>query len=128
VAGNPRRPGDVPPVHDGRRAVTAPVSGPPTEGVVSPDVASSSPYRREMHLEVGSIAIWKLRRGSLHDSSRKAAPRRRGRVEVVGFPGLSGASGVAAGGVQSTGLQVPAGDCLWQTAAFGPPIPRSSIS
>ena len=39
-----------------------------------------------------------------------------GRVEPAGLEDLAGASGTAAGGVQSTGLQVPAGDFGWQTA------------
>ncbi len=88
VPGDPRRSSDSPPSHDGRGSVPAPVSGPPTEGVVASDITASSPYRRKVCLEVGSIAIWELRRGSLHDNSRKAAPRRRGSVEappVVGF-------------------------------------------
>ena len=80
MAGDPRRSSDVPPVHDGRRAVTLPVGGPPAVGVVAPDIAARSPYRREMLLEVGSIAVWELWRLSAHASRRYAAPRRIGRA------------------------------------------------
>jgi hypothetical protein len=106
VPRNPCRTGCFPPIHHLRRAFPLPVLSPPTEAVVAPDVAARSPYRWEMRLEVGGISIRELGRFP-HDSSRYAAPRRSGSEKPVG---LAGASGTATGGIQSGGLQVPAGD------------------
>ena len=116
MASDPRRSGGVPPVHDGRRAVTFPVGGPPAVGVVAPDVTTRSPYRRKVRLEVGGIAIWELGRFPVHDSSTSAAPRRSGKPDPAGLAG-AGAGVLTASGFQSTGLQVPAGDFGWQTSS-----------
>ena len=70
VPRNPCGTGRFPPINHLRRAFPLTVLSPPTERVIAPDVASSTPDLREVVLEILGVVVGELSERTLHASSR----------------------------------------------------------